>query len=120
MSVFPAPVPCITVPLAELPANFQRRALSWAAAFPHCAYFEPNDLDYPNGPFSRILAVAPAGSEAVDSLTALATAQQQANAPLCCGFITYDAKNAIEQLESRQFSGFHWPELHFFRPQTWL
>jgi len=120
VSVFPAPVACITVPLAELPANFRRRALSWAAAFPHCAYFEPNDLDYPNGPFSRILAVAPAGSEAVDSLTALATAQQQANTPLCCGFITYDAKNAIEQLESRQFSGFHWPELHFFRPQTWL
>jgi para-aminobenzoate synthetase component 1 len=64
--------------------------------------------------------VAAADGEAVDSLAALETSRQQANPQLYCGFITYDAKNAIEQLRSQNSSGFDWPELHFFTPQTWL
>ena len=113
----PAPAPFITVPLAELPADFRVRALHWAAQFEHCAYFEPNDLAYPQGPFARMLAVADAGVAAVETLEALGNAG--GGAPLV-GFITYDAKNDIEALTSQNFSGFEWPALHFFTPQTWL
>ena len=111
------PAPCITVPLAELPADFRVRALQWAAQFAHCAYFEPNDLAYPQGPFARVLAVADAGGAAVETLDALGNAG--GGAPLV-GFITYDVKNDIEALTSQNFSGFEWPALHFFTPQTWL
>ena len=111
----------LSIPVVDLPPDFQLRALRWGAGFAHCTYFEPNDLSYPQGPFERLLAVAPTGAEAAYSLAELGrapTAQVEAN--LRCGFITYDAKNDIEALTSQNFDGFTWPTLHFFRPQTWL
>ena len=113
--------PPVVVLLAALPADFRVRALQWAAGFPHCAYFEPNGLDYPRGPFARLLAVAEAGVETTDSLAALHPTQHQepGKTPLC-GFISYDTKNDIEALTSENHNGFEWPLLQFFRPQTWL
>jgi para-aminobenzoate synthetase component 1 len=108
----------ITIALAELPADFHTRALHWGARFAHCAYFEPNGLDYPQGPFERLLAVAPTGAGAAHSLAELGTLP--AASGFRCGFITYDAKNSIEDLTSWNFDGFSWPTLHFFTPQTWL
>lgn len=121
VSLSPSPASWVTVPLADLPADFRVRALHWAAGFPHCAYFEPNGLDYPHGPFDRLLAVAAAGAEAADSLAALRTPPRPApdQGPRC-GFITYDVKNDIEALTSRNFSALDWPPLHFFTPQIWL
>jgi para-aminobenzoate synthetase component 1 len=94
------------------------RALHWGAQFPHCAYFEHNELTYPQGPFRRLLAVAPTDAVAVTSLAEFGDANAQP--ALRCGFITYEAKNDIEVLSSHNFSGMSWPELHFFVPQTWL
>jgi para-aminobenzoate synthetase component 1 len=120
VSDFLSAPPHLTISLAELPADFRGRALGWAAGFPHCAYFEPNELAYPQGPFDRLLAVASADADIVDSLAALeAQPRKQGIAPQF-GFITYDVKNDIEALSSRNFSGFDWPLLHFFTPQTWL
>ncbi|WP_236647172.1 anthranilate synthase component I family protein [Hymenobacter busanensis] len=108
------------IPVAELPADFRARALRWAAAFVHCAYFEPNDLAYPHGPFQRLLAVADAGAEAPFSLATLRPWLQPAASAPRCGFVTYDVKNEIEALSSSRFAGFAWPALHFFTPHTWL
>ncbi|MGY3087039.1 para-aminobenzoate synthetase component 1 [Hymenobacter sp. UYAg731] len=108
----------VTVPLHELPADFRMRALHWGAAFSHCTYFEPNDLDYPHGAFERVLAVAPAGVESTHSLADL-SGHFDSNAPRV-GFLTYDLKNDIEALHSENFAGFAWPRLHFFTPSTWL
>ncbi len=120
MSVSPTPA-CVTVPLAGLPADFRVRALHWAARFPFCTYFEPNGLDYPHGPFARLLAVASADAAVAGSLAELRAAPQPAaDAGPRCGFITYEAKNDIEALTSQNFAGFGWPQLHFFSPQTWL
>lgn len=110
-----------SIAVAELPADFQARALRWGAGFAHCTYFEPNGLSYPQGPFERLLAVAPTGAAAAYSLAELGKLPPtQAAASLRCGFITYDTKNDIEALTSRNFAGFAWPTLHFFTPQTWL
>ncbi|WP_317192184.1 anthranilate synthase component I family protein [Hymenobacter ruricola] len=112
--------PCL-IPLADLPADFRQRALQWAAQFPHCTYFESNDAQYPQGPFQRLLAVAPTGAPAVDSLAALDQLRNENSMPeFRCGFITYDVKNDIEALSSQNADGMGWPELHLFRPQTWL
>jgi para-aminobenzoate synthetase component 1 len=111
----------VTVALADLPADFRVRALQWAARFPHCAYFEPNGLEYPYGPFDRLLAVATAGVEAAGSLAELrALLVPQPDLGPRCGFITYDVKNDIEALTSQNHQAFDWPQLHFFTPQTWL
>jgi len=120
----PAPAPLsafVTVALADLPADFRARALQWAVRFPHCAYFEPNGLEYPYGPFDRLLAVAAAGAEAAGSLAELrALLAPQPDLGPRCGFITYDVKNDIEALTSQNHTAFGWPQLHFFAPQIWL
>ncbi|GAB2869425.1 anthranilate synthase component I family protein [Hymenobacter ruber] len=107
-----------TIPLHELPADFRVRALHWGATFPHCTYFENNDLAYPQGAFECLLAVAPAGAQSAHSLADLSG--QPATAAPRFGFLTYDLKNDIEALYSENFAGFEWPLLHFFTPETWL
>ncbi|WP_188558955.1 anthranilate synthase component I family protein [Hymenobacter glacieicola] len=111
----------LSVPLSELPADFRTRALRWAAGFAHCAYFEPNALPYPGGGFQRLLAVthhAPAAPATLPELDEW-LAGPATEAPRC-GFITYDVKNEIEALRSRNAAGLAWPHLHFFRPDAWL
>jgi para-aminobenzoate synthetase component 1 len=111
---------CISVALAGLPADFRARALRWAAGFAHCAYFEPNDLAYPEGPFERLLAVAASADDAPRTLAELPHWLQTAGSAPGCGFVTYDLKNEIEDLSSANHVGFGWPRLHFFRAETWL
>ena len=111
---------CIIVPLAELPPDFRARALRWAAGFAHCAYFEPNDLAYPEGPFERLLAVAAHCDDAPRTLDELQPWLQQDGTAPRCGFVTYDVKNEIEALSSDNHIAFGWPQLHFFRAETWL
>ncbi|WP_139921592.1 aminodeoxychorismate synthase component I [Hymenobacter sp. DG01] len=111
----------LTLPLTDLPADFRARALHWAAGFPHCAYFEPNDLLYPGGPFRRLLGVATQTGTAPATLPELRSwlASVPGSAPRC-GFITYDVKNEIEALHSNNPYGLAWPNLHFFTPEVWL
>jgi para-aminobenzoate synthetase component 1 len=111
----------LTIPLANLPADFRARALRWASQFVHCAYYEHNDLQQSAaGTFNRLLAVAAAATAAPDSLASL-PGYLGHPAPLPhCGFVTYDVKNELENLSSQNFAGLAWPALHFFQPQTCL
>jgi para-aminobenzoate synthetase component 1 len=111
-----------TVPLSDLPVDFRARALQWAASFVHCAYFEHNDLqESAPGTFDRLLAIAGPTPSTLEKLADLPAFlhSSQSDAPRC-GFVTYDVKNEIEALSSHNFSGFDWPALHFFMPDTWL
>jgi para-aminobenzoate synthetase component I len=110
----------LSVPLTTLPPDFRARALRWAAQFPHCAYFEPNDLAYPEGPFERLLGVADHAPSMPHSLDQLHQLPDAADGAPRLGFLTYDVKNEVEQLHSRNPSGLDWPQLHFFTPHTWL
>jgi para-aminobenzoate synthetase component 1 len=112
----------LTIPLADLPTDFRARALQWAAQFTHCAYYEHNELQQSApGTFSRLLAVASTAPKAPGSLAELSAYLSSAPYQLPrCGFVTYDVKNEIEALQSRNFSGLAWPALHFFLPETCL
>jgi para-aminobenzoate synthetase component 1 len=111
----------VTIPLADLPTDFRARALQWAVQFPHCAYYEHNDLQASAaGTFSRMLAVARSAPQASGSLASLAAYASVSTQLPTCGFVTYDVKNEIERLGSQNFSGFDWPALHFFQPETCL
>ena len=112
----------LTIPLADLPADFRARALQWARQFAHCAYYEHNDLQASAaGTFARRLAVARAAPGAPTTLAQLpGRLGGPATQPPYCGFITYEAKNELEVLSSNNFSGFDWPTLHFFLPDTCL
>ena len=117
----PLPAPFLAVPLADLPADFRARALQWAADFPHCAYFEPNDLRaHAGGAFERLLAVARTAPISPTTLAEMAVEAGTRTGTPRCGFVTYDVKNEIEVLSSANPSGLDWPALHFFIPDTWL
>lgn len=111
----------LTIPLAELPADFRARALQWAAQFAHCAYYEHNDLqESAAGTFRRLLAVAGYATLAPTNVAGLPAYLAQP-APLPhCGFVTYDLKNELEALSSQNFAGLNWPALHFFQAETCL
>ena len=111
----------LTIPLADLPADFCARALQWAAQFAHCAYYEHNNLQQSAaGTFSRLLAVASPAPAAPATLADLPAYLARPAALPHCGFVTYDVKNELEALSSHNFSGLAWPALHFFQPQTCL
>ncbi|TGD79315.1 anthranilate synthase component I family protein [Hymenobacter wooponensis] len=109
-----------SVHLADLPPDFRARALRWAAAFPHCAYYEPNDITYPQGAFERRLAVRRTPTYSPNSLTEL---EQWLSRPCEMprfGMLTYDLKNEVEALQSHNPDNLTWPTLHFFEPEIWL
>ena len=112
----------LTIPLADLPADFRARALQWASGFAHCAYYEHNDLQASAaGTFTRMLAVAANPGPTPRTLAELPACLGGPAAVLpWCGFVTYDVKNEIEALSSQHFAGFDWPALHFFQPETYL
>ena len=112
----------LTIPLADLPTDFRARALQWASAFPHCAYYEPNGLQAKTASsFTRMLGVATVTPPTPPTLAGLATCLSDPAAPLpWCGFVTYDVKNELEALSSHNFSGLDWPALHFFQSETCL
>jgi para-aminobenzoate synthetase component 1 len=111
----------LTIPLAELPADFRARALQWAAQFAHCAYYEHNDLQQSAaGTFRRLLAVVGAAPDAPAALADLPAYLAPPAALPHCGFVTYDVKNELEALSSNNFAGLSWPALHFFQPETCL
>ncbi|MCB2410468.1 anthranilate synthase component I family protein [Hymenobacter lucidus] len=99
---------------------FRAKALHWAGGFACCAYYESNDLLYPQGAFQRLLAVSNQAAPSPASLAELEHWLQTPGAGPRCGFVTYDVKNEIEALHSRHFDGLHWPALHFFAPEIWL
>ncbi|WP_240935704.1 anthranilate synthase component I family protein [Hymenobacter sp. HDW8] len=113
----------IIVPLSSLPitpAEFRAKALHWAARFAYCAYYESNDLNYPQGAFSRLLGVRAATAPPPTSLSELrAWLKRPTDAPRC-GILSYELKNQIEDLNSHHFDGLSFPGLHFFEPESWL
>ncbi|MBC6989792.1 anthranilate synthase component I family protein [Hymenobacter sp. BT491] len=113
----------LVVPFSALlisPDDFRAKALFWAARFRYCAYYEPNGLAYPQGPFAQLLAVRTTEAPSPATLAELRTWLQLPRQVPVCGFLTYDVKNQIEALHSAHFDGLCWPELHFFEPEIWL
>ncbi|QJX48792.1 anthranilate synthase component I family protein [Hymenobacter taeanensis] len=109
-----------SVRLADLPPDFRARALRWAAAFPYCAYFEPNTIQYPQGAFNQRLAVRHRPAYSPGSLAELEQWLGQSSQAPRCGILTYDLKNEVEALHSHNPDNLNWPTLHFFEPEIWL
>jgi para-aminobenzoate synthetase component I len=119
----------LTLPYSELPVTWQQwkqQALAWAAADNEAvAYYEPNGISYRHGPFLNMLGLqrksqGELGQEIATTWQELeALLAVKAPAPLL-GFFTYDLKNGLENLHSQHPDHVGFPDLYFFRPETWL
>lgn len=99
-------------------AVFKLQALAWASQFEQFCCLESNQYHETERAFDTLIA---AGSEAI--LTASAgNALEQLDQFLkdadriIPGFISYDLKNELENLESNQPDGLQFPDLFFFKP----
>ncbi len=105
------------------PAEFKKKALIWAENHTETVcYFDNNGYTegYIPSEFDCLLAI---GADTELLATAHETPFKQlqdvhdAYKNWLFGFLTYDLKNGIENLESKHFDGLGFPELHFFSPK---
>lgn len=104
--------------------EFKEKALAWADTFPVAACYEPNtgNSDYPYGGFDNLLAVTSSPDNLVEPSRAFDSLQQiwpAGEFPLC-GILSYDLKNQVEDLASRNPDQVGFPLMFFFQPQHYL
>ena len=99
--------------------SFKKKLLRWSHQFDDVVWLDSNDFNQSNSNYDVILAV--------DAFTSLQTDYFQAFDKLkeyqtttndwIFGYLSYDLKNDVEQLESNNFDGLEFPDLYFFQPK---
>lgn len=99
--------------------QLKTKLLAWAQQFDDVAWLDSNDYEQTHGSFQAVLAV--------DALTSIRTDYQNAFEKLheyqtstkdwLFGYLTYDLKNDVEALSSKNYDELHFPDLYFFQPK---
>ncbi|MGV8814835.1 MAG: anthranilate synthase component I family protein [Gelidibacter sp.] len=99
--------------------NFKSQLLQWSQQFEEVVWLDSNSHDQKYSDYDVVLAV--------DAFTCISTDSQQAFDKLqeyqtltndwIFGYLTYDLKNDLENLQSTNFDGLNFPELFFFQPK---
>ena len=107
-----------TFPIS-LTETFKKKLLVWAQQFNEVVWLDGNNYSQKYGSYKAILAV--------DAFTTLKTDVHRAFDKLyeyetfsndwVFGYLSYDLKNDIEALKSKNFDGLHFPDLYFFQPR---
>ena len=107
----------------ENAAEFKKKALIWAESHARTVCYLDNNgytEGYVPSDFDCLLAIG-VETEVVNSTNKNPFKQLQdlhdIHKNWLFGFMTYDLKNSIENLESIHFDGLGFPELHFFSPK---
>jgi len=97
----------------------KRQLLSWAQQYDEVVWLDSNQYGQTHGSYQAILAV--------DAFTAIKTDYHDAFNTLeeyqtitkdwLFGYLTYDLKNDVEQLSSKNHDGLQFPDLYFFQPK---
>lgn len=99
--------------------TFKSQLLTWSQPYHEAVWMDSNDYHEAYSSFDAVLAV--------DAMTCIQTDFHEAFLMLkeyqshtkdwIFGYLSYDLKNAIEDLKSENFDGLHFPELYFFQPK---
>ncbi|SNR79275.1 para-aminobenzoate synthetase component 1 [Lutibacter agarilyticus] len=100
-------------------SEFKSKLLVWAQQFKTAVWLDSNNYQQKYSSFEAVLAVD-AASEIECSYTnafqQLRSYQTKIN-DYIFGYLSYDLKNAIEDVTSNNFDGLHFPDLYFFQPK---
>lgn len=101
------------------PPLFKLQLLHWAQQFDDVVWLDSNDYEQNYSNYDAVLAV--------DAFTSIQTDYHEAFEKLkeyqthvndwIFGYLTYDLKNAVEDLKSNNFDGLQFPDLYFFQPK---
>jgi len=105
--------------LLEDPSSFKQKLFQWSSQFHEIAWLDSNNYPQTASNFEAVLAV--------EAFTALKTDHhgafeqlkeyQEVTKDWIFGYLSYDLKNDIENLSSKNFDGLEFPDLYFFQPQ---
>nr|WP_218625305.1 anthranilate synthase component I family protein [Mucilaginibacter sp. dw_454] len=98
---------------------FKHKALQWAAGFDVCAYLDSNSFNDPYSKFDTLITAGVQDSVTLNAGSAFDELEKfRARHPgWLTGFFSYDLKNEIEQLSSKNPDHLHFPDLFFFAPR---
>ena len=100
-------------------SEFKRKALHWAAQFEVCCFLDSNGYDDKHGAYDFIIAAGVkaeckgGGNESLNELEKFRLSHKTWS----FGYLGYDLKNEIEQLESKNRDGLSFDDLYFFVPE---
>lgn len=99
--------------------NFKNQLLIWAQQFDDVVWLDSNGYEQKYSKYDAVLAV--------DAFTSIQTDYYEGFEKLkeyqttvsdwVFGYLTYDLKNDIEDLKSKNFDGLEFPDLYFFQPK---
>lgn len=100
-------------------ANFKKQLLIWSQQFQEVSFLDSNDYQHEYSSYDCILAVDAFTAIKTDSYNAFDDLKQyqQTTKDWIFGYLSYDLKNDVEQLQSNNFDGLDFPELFFFQPK---
>ena len=105
--------------IAEDINNFKHQILIWSQQFDDVVWLDSNNYQQNYSNYDAVLAVDAFTSiqtdffEAFDKLKEYQTLSKD----WIFGYLTYDLKNAVENLKSSNFDGLEFPDLYFFQPK---
>lgn len=101
------------------PKLFKKQLLIWAQQFREITFMDSNDYPQEYSNYDCILAVDALTSIQTDSHNAFEDLKQyqQITKDWIFGYLSYDLKNDIEELQSQNEDGLHFPDLFFYQPK---
>ncbi|QTD36785.1 anthranilate synthase component I family protein [Polaribacter batillariae] len=103
-------------------ANFKQNLLYWSQQFETAIWLDSNNYEQQYSSFDAALAVEEFTSIKTDYYQAFEKlkAYQTTTKDYIFGYISYDVKNDVERLSSKNFDGLNFADLYFFQPQKLL
>jgi para-aminobenzoate synthetase component 1 len=101
------------------PLKFKQQLLQWSKQFEEIAWLDSNNYHQDYGEFDALLAAGAFTAIKTDSHQAFAKLQEYQQTPKdwIFGYLSYDLKNDVERLSSKNHDGLDFPDLYFFQPQ---
>jgi para-aminobenzoate synthetase component 1 len=98
---------------------FKKQLLNWSQQFRELIFLDSNDYHQDYSSYDCILAVDAFTSIKTDYHNAFEDLKQyqQTTKDWLFGYLSYDLKNDVEDLQSQNFDGLHFPDLFFFQPK---
>ncbi len=101
------------------PSEFKNQLLLWSNQFREVAFLDSNEYHQTYSSYDCMLAI--------DALTSIKTDFEKAFEDLhqyqsqtkdwLFGYLSYDLKNDVEELQSNNYDGLDFPDLYFFQPK---
>ncbi|SHF87323.1 para-aminobenzoate synthetase component 1 [Salegentibacter echinorum] len=105
--------------ILENPLLFKQQLLEWSLQFEEIAWLDSNNHAENYGEFDAVMAAGAFTALKTDAVQGFDKLReyQETTKDWIFGYLSYDLKNDVEQLTSKNFDGLDFPDLYFFQPQ---